>query len=94
MVWEMNYQIIFEAKAKEEIDSIKKSGDKSSLKKLNKILNELEQHPTTGSGNPEQLKHELSGYWSRRINKKDRLIYQIIETEVLVVVVSALGHYE
>ena len=57
-------------------------------------MEELEEHPTTGSGNPEQLKHELSGYWSRKINKKDRLIYQIIETDVLVVIVSALGHYE
>ncbi|MFY7811261.1 MAG: Txe/YoeB family addiction module toxin, partial [Flavobacterium sp.] len=76
------------------IQQIIKSGDKKSLKKVNQFLLELEQHPTTGSGNPEQLKHELSGYWSRRINKKDRLIYQIIETEVLVVVVSALGHYE
>ena len=76
------------------MSKIKKSGDKTSLKKITKLLEELEEHPTTGSGNPEQLKHELSGYWSRKINKKDRLIYQIIETDVLVVIVSALGHYE
>ncbi len=90
----MNYQIIFEKIAKTDIDAIKKSGDKASLKKLNKILDELETHPKTGTGNPEQLKHQLSGFWSRRINKKDRLIYQIIEEpENLVVIVSALGHY-
>jgi toxin YoeB len=58
------------------------------------ILLELENHPTTGTGKPELLKHELSGYWSRRLNKKDRIIYQILEDEVIVVVVSALGHYE
>jgi toxin YoeB len=64
------------------------------MKKLNIILEELEIHPQTGTGNPEQLKHQLSGFWSRRINKKDRLIYEIIEEpEKLVVVVSALGHY-
>jgi toxin YoeB len=54
----------------------------------------LAVNPTIGSGNPEQLKHHLSGFWSRRINKKDRIIYEIIEEpENLVVVVSALGHY-
>ena len=90
----MSYKIIFDRIAKTDIDAIKKSGDKTSLKKLNKILDELEIHPKTGTGNPEQLKHNLSGYWSRRINKKDRLIYEIIEEpDRLVVVVSALGHY-
>jgi toxin YoeB len=88
------YNVVFNKEADKDIMQIIKSGDKKSLKKLNQILLELEKHPTTGSGNPEQLKHELSGYWSRRINKKDRLIYQIMETEVLVIVVSALGHYE
>lgn len=90
----MNYQIVFEFNSKKDIDFIKKSGDKSSLKKLNKILDELEIHPKIGTGNPEQLKYQLSGFWSRTINKKDRLIYEIIEEpENLVVIISALGHY-
>ena len=90
----MSYKIIFDKITKTDVDAIKKSGDKTSLIKLNKILEELEIHPKTGTGNPEQLKHNLSGFWSRRINKKDRLIYQIIEEpDNLVVVVSALGHY-
>ena len=90
----MSYKIIFDKIAKTDIDAIKKSGDKSSLKKLNKILDELGIHPKTGTGSPEQLKQNLSGYWSRRSNKMDRLIYEIIdEPENLVVVVSALGHY-
>ena len=64
------------------------------IKKHEKILLELEDCPKIGTVNPEPLKHHLSGYWSRRINKKDRLIYQIIEEpDKLVVVVSALGHY-
>ena len=88
------YKVVINKSADKNIQQIIKSGDKKSLKKVNQFLLELEQHPTTGSGNPEQLKYELSGYWSRRINKKDRLIYQIIDDEVLVVVVSALGHYE
>jgi toxin YoeB len=89
-----NYRLEINETARLHLRKIKKSGDSASLKKITKLFEELENHPTTGSGNPEQLKYELSGYWSRRINKKDRLIYQIIETEVLVVVVSALGHYD
>jgi Txe/YoeB family toxin of toxin-antitoxin system len=59
------------------------------------IIEELKQSPTVGIGNPEPLKHNLSGFWSRRINKKDRLIYQIIEEpDNLVVILSALGHYD
>jgi toxin YoeB len=59
------------------------------------IIEELKQSPTVGIGNPEPLKHNLSGFWSRRIYKKDRLIYQIIEEpDNLVVILSALGHYD
>lgn len=88
------FRLKIEDKAKEDFEKIRKSGDKATIKKIEKIIIELSEHPTTGTGNPEQLKYELSGYWSRRINKKDRVIYQIIETEILVVVVSALGHYD
>lgn len=57
-------------------------------------MEELEYNPKIGVGNPKPLKHELSGFWSRRINKKDRLIYEIIEEpNKLVVIISALGHY-
>lgn len=88
------FRLEIEELAKSDFDKIYKSGDKATIKKLEKIILELEHHPETGSGNPEQLKHQLSGYWSRRLNKKDRLIYQIIEEpDHLVVVVSALGHY-
>ena len=89
-----SYRLEINETAQEHLRLIKKSGNVANIKKITKLFEELENHPTTGSGNPEQLKHELSGYWSRRINKKDRLIYQIFETDVLVVVVSALGHYE
>ena len=57
-------------------------------------MEELEYNPKIGVGNHEPLKHELSGFWSRRINNKDRLIYEIIEEpNKLVVIISALGHY-
>jgi toxin YoeB len=88
------FELKIEDKAKDDFYKIRKSGDKATIKKLEKIILELSEHPKTGIGKPEQLKHELSGYWSRQLNKKDRLIYQIIEDKVIVVVVSALGHYE
>lgn len=88
------YIVDFKETAKNEIVRIYKSKDKTTIKKLEKIVLELSENPTKGIGNPKLLKHELSGFWSRRLNKKDRLIYQIIEEpDRLVVVVSALGHY-
>jgi toxin YoeB len=88
------YSIDLKETVRKEISAIYKSGDKASIKKIERILLELSEHPQTGIGNPEMLKYGLAGFWSRRINKKDRIIYQIFEEpENLVVVVSALGHY-
>ena len=88
-------QIVFEKKALKDIKKITASGKKSDIVKLDNFLEELKIHPYTGTGSPEQLKHNLAGLWSRRLNKKDRLIYEIIERpDNLVVIISALGHYE
>ncbi len=88
------YFVDITEKATKDILKIEKAGKKTDINKLNKIILELATTPHKGIGNPEQLKHNLSGFWSRRINKKDRLIYQIIdEPDNLVVVISALGHY-
>jgi len=62
------YKILITKKAKKEIFSYKKSGKLVALKKNELFLSELEIHPKTGTGHPEELKHELSGYWSRRID--------------------------
>lgn len=70
-----------------------KSGDKASIKKIEKILVELTETPYTGIVNPEALKYELSGFWSRKINQKDRMIYKVEESVVTVFVISAMGHY-
>jgi len=89
------FRLEIESKARKDFKQIYKSGDKALIKKLEKVIKELSIHPTYGIGKPEQLKHNLSGFWSRRLNKKDRLIYEIIEEpDKHVVVISALGHYE
>ena len=61
--------------------------------KLQKLLSELIIHPTTGTGRPKPLKHDLSGLYSRRITQKHRLVYKINETEINILIVSASGHY-
>lgn len=90
----MSYEVIIEKQALQEISKLVKSGKKKDRDNLFQLLEELKKHPETGIGKPEKLKHNLSGYWSRRINKKDRLIYEIIKEPMnMVVVISALGHY-
>ena len=89
----MSYTLSFSEIALDDIKKHKKSGDKVVLKKIEKLLNELMNHPTTGTGQPEQLKHNLSGLYSRRINKKHRLVYSINEEELKVIVLSAFAHY-
>lgn len=88
------FRLSLRPQAELDFSKIYKSGDISTIKKVEKILLELQIHPEIGIGNPERLKYDLSGFWSRRINQKDRLIYEIIEEpDNLVVIISALGHY-
>lgn len=89
-----NYKLIITDEAKRDLASFARSGDKSSAKKANNLLNELREHPYTGTGKPEPLRGNWSGYWSRRINKKDRLIYAVEEDRVIVTVVQAKEHYD
>lgn len=87
------YTVKISKTADADISAHKKSGKKSSVKKILVILDELEVHPYSGTGKPEALKYELAGKWSRRINKKDRIIYTVHDDVVEVAVLSAMGHY-
>ncbi len=88
------FRVKVEDLAKKHIAKHSQSGKKSVIKKIERILYELSEHPYVGTGNPEQLKYELTGFWSRRINQKDRMIYKVEEDIVTVYVVSAMGHYD
>ena len=90
----MSYSIEFTDKALEGIEKLKKSGNKPVLKKIRVLLDELTEHPYTGTGQPEQLKHNLTGFWSRRINQEHRIVYAVDEKSVVVTIVSAKGHYK
>lgn len=88
------FRVIIRKLAEKHIKHHYYSGNKATIKRIQQIISELELHPYTGIGNPEQLKHELSGFWSRRINQKDRMIYFVEDHIVTVTVVSAKDHYE
>lgn len=68
--------------------------DKKLHKALCKILKEMLRSgdPSSGIGKPEQLKHNLSGFWSRRISQKDRLIYRFDDNSIFVFAIG--GHYD
>lgn len=87
------FRVEIEELADEHFRKHFKSGDKASIKKIKQIVAELAEHPFMETGKPELLRNELSGFWSRRINKKDRLIYRVEEDIVFVYIISAMGHY-
>lgn len=62
------YFIDIEKRAKKQLADLYKSGNRADIKRIEVIISELEEHPEIGTGNPEQLKYELSGFWSRRID--------------------------
>lgn len=81
--------IKYEKIAQKQLKQIAK--DKKYLSKVQEIVSDIVLHPFEGIGKPEALKHELQGFWSRRIDKKNRLIYKVIEPDV--VIISLIGHY-
>lgn len=87
------YRLRFSDQAEEDLSRLKKN-EPQAFKKALRLLDELVDHPTTGTGHPEPLKEDRAGQWSRRINKKHRLTYEVQEEIVLVLVLSAYGHYE
>ena len=90
----MAYVVNLSEAAKAELVVIKRSGDRATLKKIANMLIELQEHPRTGTGQVEHLKHFVyPETWSRRINKQYRMIYEIHDLEVFVVVVSLRSHY-
>ena len=87
------YSVVFARRAKEDLEKLKKSEPAAFCKAL-RLLNELMDHPQTGTGHPEQLKGDRRGQWSRQITKKHRLIYEIHDQEIEVLVLSSYGHYD
>ena len=68
------------------------SQDKKTLKKVNQLLRDISRNPFEGIGKPEPLKDNLSNYWSRRIDNKNRIVYS--EENGTIIIYSCRGHYE
>ena len=66
--------------------------DKKIHRKIITLINDIVRQPFTGLGKPEPLKHELQGYWSRRITDEHRLVYEVTETEIIIL--SCQFHYD
>lgn len=86
------YSVTYSDEALEAIAKLKKS-NRMSYRKLLRLVEELHAHPRTGTGRPEALKWLGGNVFSRELNKKDRLVYEIYDAEVRVYVISAIGHY-
>jgi len=67
-------------------------GNTKIYAKINLLINDIDHHPFIGLGKPEPLKYEFAGFWSRRINSKDRLVYQISPHNEIIII-SCKGHY-
>jgi toxin YoeB len=78
-------EIIFSPDALEQLEYWKKSGNKKVVEKIKQLIEEIQLTPFEGTGKPEALKHNWTGYWSRRITREHRLVYKI-ENETLFIV--------
>jgi toxin YoeB len=66
--------------------------DKQILKRINLLIKDIQRNPFTGIGKPEPLKHQFSGFWSRRINDEHRLVYTFIEGDLIII--QCRYHYD
>lgn len=82
--------VLWSNKAWEEYINLQ-GEDKKTIKKINILIKEIIRTPFSGSGNPEPLKGNLSGWWSRHIDEKNRIIYKKMGDDI--VIASCKGHY-
>ena len=66
--------------------------DQKTLRKINTLLKDIEKNGNEGIGKPEPLTGDLSGFWSRRINQKDRLIYALEMDQIIII--ACRYHYD
>lgn len=84
-------EIIYQAKAIEDVDFWKTSGNIIAQNRISKLLKDIAEHPFTGIGKPKPLKHNLQSTWSRKINDEHRIIYELYDGNIHIF--SLQGHY-
>lgn len=83
--------IEFTKQADDDFDYFKRIGNKQIIKKIKELLESISNDPYKGIGQPEPLKYNLSGTWSRRINREHRIVYEVVDE--VVYVLSLKDHY-
>lgn len=86
----MSRQIIFKDRSWSEY-LYWQTQDKKTLKKLNTLIKDIERNPYDGIGKPEALKEDLSGWWSRRIDETNRIVYRVVDDTIEIA--QCKGHY-
>ena len=86
----MNRELLFDSGAFDDFTDWL-AEDKKVYQKIIKLLKEIRRTPFEGEGKPEALKHNLSGFWSRRITQEHRLIYEV--TDDFIKIISVRDHY-
>lgn len=89
----MTYAVTFDSQVEGDIVKHIKAGNKKLVGRIDILVKELTEHPRNGTGKPEQLKNYSVETWSRRIDDKHRLVYEIHDNELMVIAISAYGHY-
>ena len=90
---EVTYELEYTEKFYSDIEKLRSTPN--LIKKIDTFLDEIEQHPSWGTGKPEALKgYGVRNVYSRRIDPKHRLVYEVFEEEALVKILSAYGHYD
>ena len=87
------YVIRFSQRAQEDLLLLQRS-EPQAIKKVRKLLQEIAEHPRVGTGRVEQLKYFKNETWSRRITDRHRLVYEIHDEQIYVLIISSYGHYE
>ncbi len=89
----MIYKVVNTPEADDDLVRLAKNEPKVFLKAM-KFIEELREHPKTGTCHPEPLKGKLEGRWSRALTKKHRMVYRIFDEEVVILILSSYGHYD
>ena len=89
----MSYSIALLPQAEEDLVYWRQT-DPQTVVRIKRLLKDISEHPYSGIGKPEPLKWSLSGKWSRRNNRKDRIVYEVDGDRILVFVLAMRYHYD
>jgi toxin YoeB len=85
-------EIGYTNKALKDIEYWKNSGNKKIQDRIVELLKSIEEDPFKGIGKPEPLRFDLAGYWSRRVDKKNRIVYSVEKNRIIII--SVRFHYD